>query len=79
LKYSINLLNIFKECPHSFYQDDFLIYVYISIILKLKIEQVKDPKRYNIVHFIDQMHRHAKIHKREFNTIKYLKDKIKKK
>lgn len=70
------LLNIFKECPDAFYQDDYLISVYISIILKLKIEQVKDPKSYNIIHFIDQMHRHPKIHEREFNTIKYLKDKI---
>lgn len=75
--YGKYLLNVFKECPEAFYQDDYLISCYITLICKIDIKTVCKIKTYKIISWIDEMHRHPDVHTREKTTIKYLINKIK--
>jgi len=61
-----------KECPDIFYQDDYMISYYASIICKFLIQGVKKPCMYNNVHYIEELHQNPLVHEREKNTVNYL-------
>lgn len=61
-----------NECPDIFYQDDYMISYYITMICKMSIQSVTHRLMYQHVHFIEELHRHPSVHEREQNTIKYL-------
>lgn len=65
-----------KECPDTFYQDDYMISYYATIIRKMSIECVKQPLMYQHVHSIEELHKHPAVHEREKHTIEYLSKKV---
>lgn len=60
------------QCPDIFYQDDYMISYYASIICKFLIQGVKKPYMYTNVHYIEELHQNPLVHEREKNTVNYL-------
>ena len=71
--YKIFLEKCFKECPESYYQDDYLISFFLSKI-GIQVENIVDRVSYNQVLYIDELHLHKDVHSRERKTIEYLSD-----
>jgi hypothetical protein len=72
-EYTSFLEKCFIECSDTFFQDDYLI----SYFLKKKgfiVKPVTNRLAYTLVHLINELHRHPDVHRREQNTIYYLKN-----
>ena len=72
-EYQNYLDNILEECPDAFFQDDYVISFFLYRHRQIPVRTVLHPLRYRTVHFIEAMHRHPNVYKREGNTICYLK------
>ena len=70
------LENCFRECPDSFYQDDYLISYYLAVICKYVIKSTRYPVMYKIAHQIEELHNYKYVLKREAHTVQYLTAKI---
>lgn len=64
-----------KECPDSFYQDDYVISYYIAKICKIDIKGVNRSLAYQLlIHLNDELHQNPLVYEREKNTLAYFNE-----
>lgn len=74
------ILNFHKICKNSFYQDDYVFYVYF-VLNNYKIQSLSHLLNGIIfypVHDIEELHKNPKVYQREKNTITFIKTNIEK-
>lgn len=69
---------VFKDCPDSRYQDDYVICFFLNKICGIRTDSIYDYRiYYKISHQQEQLHHSREVHKRENNTVEYFKKLIK--